>query len=604
LKPRPNEPCPCGYGREWQHCCGALPSWELEPTKLPVDEFAVSWYCASEVTLEKIPWAVIAGEVAGWARKTTFLKFARMAAAMQNIEQPRSSLVGWSRKDLEDLRDSSIAEGSKVARTFLYRWDCCQRGRITVSEKGLLLAEALVLAHGADDGREPSHAEATWLLLRLNDYASEYREDVDGGLLAEIVHSVRFNRHPDLLRELARAELVLASPPSTRPDLQGDAWQDFLRAAFADLPLATYVDNLLAPLAIESTRWMANEQRVAPTVEADVWGTNLRLGKEVCAKLLRALAIPEGSARAESKESLKAESKRLPPFMFRTPMVDFGQSLVVASPSLLRGQLQTGIWGRCLAAARSTTWGSRESDAWHKVFGTLFDQYAEWVAAQASKMPAFSGAGYELLGRSGVGAEDEIEDVVLKQGDHVLLASCKARLMPETAVRQIADPGAIMKWLDQVFFKEGKDEHRQGAAFLLSRRVDRLRNGEFEPRAAKGARVFPLFVTYDHLGESKLHLKWLADGAEKRRLLGQGPINPPIVIDIAAFEELMSFAGRGGDIWSVLESVGLHATTGGSVDGHLREITKKSPEVLRLPALEAKFEEIMARTKANFIKVN
>jgi hypothetical protein len=50
--------------------------------------------------------------------------------------------------------------------------------------------------------------------------------------------------------------------------------------------------------------------------------------------------------------------------------------------------------------------------------------------------------------------------------------------------------------------------------------------------------------------------------------------------------------------------VGLHATTGGSVDGHLREITKKSPEVLRLPALEAKFEEIMARTKANFIKVN
>ncbi|MBI3184000.1 MAG: hypothetical protein HYZ28_17835 [Myxococcales bacterium] len=572
---------------------------------MPTDGYVLSWCDASEVTGATSSWEELAAEVSGWNLEFTFNKLARMLACMQNVAEDRTeALIGWSRADLEALRDLGPPAGSSVARTLLYRWDRSRRPRIVGNEKGLLLAQALVLAQARPDGCEPSHEEVTWMLLRVHDHTTGLQSGspTPEQMLAEVAHSLRFNRRPDFLRELARADLILSCPPSTRPDLQGDEWRSFLRSAFADVDFSVYSDHFLVPLALESGRWMAHPKTpLAPIIQPKIWGSELRLGAAFSEARLAELSISLVEAKRAAQEALTGPVKRVPSFMFRTPLVQIGEQLTAVAPSLVQGQLHTGIWGRCLAAARRAAWARGEQDSWHKVFGVLFDQYAEWVASEAARMPGFQGPiGYHLVPRTGVGSADEIEDVVLAQGENVLLASCKAGLIPEPAIRQSADPAKIMEWLTRVFFREERDEHRRGAAFLLDARIRGLREGRFEPQLGRGMNVYPVFVMYDHLGESDLLLRWFVGEVSRHGLFGGEHVNPPVVIDIAVFEQMMSFVGHGNDVWAALRAVSSDRSAGGSLERYLRDAAAPMPEVLRLPALISRFEALIKRVKANF----
>ncbi len=597
-----NKPCPCGFGRKAKHCCEQYLCLRGRRAPQPADGVAFPWCGASDVLDAPIPWADLVAAVSDWSIPELLPKLAAMLSMLQNSENPSENLLAWSRLDLEGLRAAGQGLASRVAGTILFRWDLTGQRWALATEKGLLLTVALVLAHGSVSGRMPSHDEIVWLQICVNDYASTTSDENAplGQAVAEFAHVQRFNRHPDFLREMARSSLILSQPPQTRADLQGEAWLEFQRKAFSGIDFEAYSQQFLGPLAVLSGQWMSKSSSAeAPVIDPSRWGVQSRAGPKFCAERFAELSISLESAASSAREALAGDVKKLPSFMFRTPLVAVGDKLVAIAPSLVQGQLHLGVWGRCLNAAKNLPGGTGRGTLWHEVFGILFDQYVEWVVQQAAGVPGFAQAGFKLIGRAHVGSSDEIEDVVLSQASNVLLGSCKAGLAPEVAIRQAADPDAYRKWLERLFFDEGKDGHRRGAAHLLNEKVIAVQEGRHEPRLSASSNIFPLFILYDNLGENPFFLRWLHEECRKRGLFRQSFVNPPVVVDVAVFEAMMSLATHGGKVWRALFGVGRLGESMGSMQLQLHKMVPDG-KYLRLEALRERFDAIAERMTANF----
>lgn len=565
------------------------------------DAAMVSWCGLFEILGAVAPWNEIVYQASQWQLTGALTRMANMSAALSNFRSEGMPAVDLARRDLETLRVAQDVPdlARRVATALLYRWDQSAESRVVATEKTLLLGQALVLAHSAlegEGGRAPSHQEIVWLCLQLNDHATgipRAGKISESEMLAELLHASRFNTHPDLVRDLARAHMLLEQAPSTVANFQGERWAEFLERAFG-APFDQYMTEFLAPLTSASVQW-AVQKGCFPIIAPQQWGTEMRHGSEACAARFAELSIALDEARRDSIAALAAEPRRIPSFMFRRPFLEVQERLVCFSPSLLRGQLRTGTWGRCLTAMNAIR-GSGEE--WHRMFGVLFDQYCEAIASNAVASEEAARVGYASVGRSGVGASDEIEDVVITQGSNVLLASSKAVLMPEGTIRQGAPPDEVSKWLNRVFFAAPKDDRRAGAAVLLDRKVTALREGKYEPRLVRGQNVFPVFVTYDPLGENRLFGKWLLSGCLDLELFRQPNVAAPLVMSCDVFEIVLSFVTHGLDIWDALAAVGINGSSQGSLH---RELAGRSPtpEQTRLPILRQRYDEIMDRTKRN-----
>ena len=87
------------------------------------------------------------------------------------------------------------------------------------------------------------------------------------------------------------------------------------------------------------------------------------------------------------------------------------------------------------------------------------------------------------------GAVDEIEDVVMCDGEYVAMFSAKASPVPEASLKTAERVEDVVAWLRRFFF-ERQDEararnYRGGAALLLDRKIQRLRAGDYEDRGLK-----------------------------------------------------------------------------------------------------------------------
>ena len=139
------------------------------------------------------------------------------------------------------------------------------------------------------------------------------------------------------------------------------------------------------------------------------------------------------------------------------------------------------------------------------------------VAAEAQKSPCCRGT---IHMPTEPGGEDEVEDVVLREGRAIVLFSVKSSVMDAKAAREAISVAKTMEWYTDYFFEKKGNDYRGGAIRQIDARIRMIQNGKF---AAQGiephARILPVIVTYDSLGETDALYKWLEICCVKENLL-------------------------------------------------------------------------------------
>lgn len=596
-----NEPCPCGSGRKYKKCCAA-------PSSPPVGGLveassaagAEAYLTLSEVTGKRLPPEQILAAFRGFGRQAAFVRLAERAATLANsngLGPELSRFTEWALNVLGRATDSSMRHVAQALRERI------RPGQSILHEKVLYLLQSLALSEGAEQGRMPSDAELAWWALALNDYAGDWAREAEQltdeeRLVADLSHALRFNRNPDPVRELVRAELLMNEGPPRHPGLSTpEEWLRFQTEAFG-CPFAEYLERFLGPLALHSTLWRRAPED-GPVLNPQRWGSEMSDGGAGAEAFLRSLAIDVGTLRSELL-ALPAVGGviRFPRQFYRSPFVAFEDgSLVAASPWLVQHQLAYGFWGRCLAAvkARGAGW---KLETWLGAFGELFELYCRRLSVEAQGEPGFPRGQFRFL-ESRLGSPDEIEDVVLVGERDVVLFSCKARMMLEKDVRGADSPKALVSWLDEFFFVEPQGAQRAGAFRLLDKKVQAIRAGEHEPILSRSLRIFPVVLTYDRVGESLYVSRWLRRRLSQAGILQQPGVEGPLVLDVSSFEIFLSVVANGEDPVALLEAC-LAPGQDARTFHHVVRTAVDEASKERLPLFRRAQEALVERIKRHF----
>jgi len=554
----------------------------------------------SEATGSRVAGADIARRIGQMHRGRLFLRMAEIAAALANREDQaaeESRFTEWAIDQLQQSPDPSHRLiGQRLAALM-------RPGRTILHEKGIYLMQSLALTEGADSGVPPSDAEIAILALAVNDYAADWNKVGQGltrdeMMLADFAHFARFNRHTDLVRELVRSDLIMGSFVPRHPGLDtAESWRTFQEKVFGRT-YSEQVERFLGPLALQAGLWMLPEGE-PPVIVKKRWAAETRGGAPEGEAFLDTLCISADAVRSELRKLPSLDGVvRFPLPLYLTPFVEIDAGVLIgASPWLIEHQLAFGFWGKCLAEMKRSE-AKYSHQTWFSVFGELFECYCRWLADQVAHEPKFRAAHNHFVA-SRLGGEDEIEDVVLVGGRSAALFSCKARVMVAKDVRAAASPQSLIGWFDSFFFEEAEGEHRGGAFRLLDKKIAAIRTGRHEPRIMRGARLFPVILTYDRVGESLYLTKWVRTRLQRENLLQQDGIEGPLVLDVGSFEILMSLAANGEDVFRILElcltsQVGA-ATFHYVVRQHVAEHRNE-----RLPALERAFGALRNRILGQF----
>src|SRR6266852_7430675 len=141
---------------------------------------------------------------------------------------------------------------------------------------------------------------------------------------------------------------------------------------------------------------------------------------------------------------------------------------------VLRGRfeyLRGGIWSKFLKASKEMDGPDEGPQIFTGDFGIAFELTCRDLAREAKAHPKFIGA-LELS--KAPGTQDEIEDVVFREGDSAALFSAKARLMKEPVARQAIERSKVIEWYYEFFFD--KKTVKKGKKFRVG--VLRLRSEE------------------------------------------------------------------------------------------------------------------------------
>jgi hypothetical protein len=426
---------------------------------------------------------------------------------------------------------------------------------VLAHEEGILFLQHLVILEGGVSGPAPSDAEIALWLACGNSYLDQSWADeaskatVEEGLTADMVRISRYNNNPDLLRALVRANTIFGTPPSRTKLTEPAVWQAMQQAAFGK-PFDKFFDTGPALLAVMTQGWGSEAKEFKLPMFGRQWLSSSALGADEILDSLRAMTGTRESIAAETRKRVRPDGlPHCPTALLHTPVVDIGEGFVVATPGALVNHLRTGIWARYLAAAKSGDAGI-DVDEWNSAFGYMVEGWCGRVANAARESSASVA---QVLLPSQPGAPDEVEDVVVVEGQNVILFSVKSRLVDARVSREGKSPETTLAWFEEFFFAEKNKKHRAGAAALLSKRIDMLRAGAFEGQGiARDARVFPVVVTYDCLGENELLYRRLEDGCQRRGLLQQEAVGPLTIARMEDFEELMVRVSVGKSVSGLL----------------------------------------------------
>lgn len=428
-------------------------------------------------------------------------------------------------------------------------------GMILAHEEAILFLEHLVILEGAESGSSaPGDAEIALWLAGANSHLQQSWPDsatqmsVDESIAADLVRLSRYNNKPDLLRALVRAESIFGTPPAMTPLGQPLVWDAFQREAFGK-SFVEFFETGPALLAIMTRVWGAEDTGRPPFFERRWLSSSTLSPNDILGSVSWMTGSRDSIATATRKRLRPDGLPHCPTALLHTPIVDVGDGFIVASPASLVNQLRTGIWARYLVTAKSGKVGI-DVDGWNSAFGYMVEGWCGRVAAAARESPRCVA---RIVLPSFPGAPDEVEDVVIIENGVAVLFSVKSRLVDARASREGLSPDITLSWFDEFFFSAKNKKHRAGAASLLSKRIDMLRAGAFEPQGVpRDLRIYPVIVTYDCLGENDLLYRRLQEGCQQRSLLQQADVGPLTIARLEDFEELMVRASAGKSVSGVL----------------------------------------------------
>jgi hypothetical protein len=464
------------------------------------------------------------------------------------------------------------------------------------------LQHLVLLAGGKEERMSPGDAELALWLLAINDHLDQWEEpdsrelSNQEKLIASNAHALRLNNFPDWLREMVRSYAIFSKTPSRGPFAGTEAWKQLQEAAFG----CAFEDYFLEfVLRIAGTARLLGDRSRPEGLPIDMVGQLMRTGlsRASAQQWLEELSVTREAACRELSARIRENGlPYAPTVLLKHPIVDCGDGqLVCVSPWAIRGLLRAGIWARYLTAAKQRC-GSDERGGkeWLSTFGDLFEEWCRDVAEHASKAKWFKGA---LLLPSYPGAQDEIEDIVLVEGRVAVLFSIKARFVPEKWARQARSRTGLMDWYQEFFFAKADKEHRRGAVSLLSRRIDWIRAGRFEPQLDRKMRIIPVILTYDSLCEHVLLYRWIRDRCKDEGVLQQKDVAPLTLARIEEFEELMRLASEGKSVVGALRKRE-QSFKDRRLDELLFAIEGRVGKPKRLPFLSRIYGEIFGKLEA------
>jgi hypothetical protein len=545
-----------------------------------------------------MPPAKILSNAASFDRDETLFKLARIAADLANSD---GGVLGetarsWTRDLLTQRQGSSNPREAAVSRAVAQ----LAPERAIAHAHVVFFLQVHAVAKGSVPGTVPSDGYLAFMMLAVNDHIPEW-SNVDPieltdaeRVLAPMFLSTIFNRSDDAMRSLLRLTDVMGRYPQ-RDFPDKSVWEAVQREAFGTT-FDEYAELFLTPMYLIAQTW--GDDRLPIVFPQEFPGRDEREAA-LYRRWFNEASVPiEKAVQAFATRPLPSGLLGLPVAFFRTPFIDFGDKLLGLSPWHVKDHVFFGTWAKLNAASKRVL-GTDSNQTFASAFGYCFEEACADLAREATRSPQFRD---RLILPSQPGADDEIEDVVLLDEDVVALLSAKASLVPEASLKTADGYSDVVRWLRKFFFEEPveakKTGYRGGAVYLLDRKVQRLRAGEYEKYGLKrDALVVPGVISFDNVGESGALYNWLERECERRHLFADNRVRPLTVITPENYEGLLALGARGDGICRLLVEKTEQQRKWGPLDRFLSEKVGDSIE-LRLGAMPSRFRDLANRSIA------
>lgn len=485
----------------------------------------------------------------------TFYRAAQLAACLR---EPGGRLANgpaqkWARRvalRLElglDIRQHRV--GKAIARD----------GRaILVHQRALHVLQALTLVHGDEGNSEPDDATLLMLVLAAGDFVPDpvrrvdpSRTTIEEAYLTTSFFGLQYDGMPDDRVVLSRFALIYSQPPPCGKLSTPARWEEVQREAFYGMTAYEYITGLAGPLYVLTSQMGTEEVRRAHPGLASrgLLGPN-DVSPERTAQFCDDLAVDPNHARSLLRQQFKNGLPQSISLFARFPLVRFDEETsVLSSPWALSQHLRFGLWHRMLTATKKVL-GEKAASEWPMAFGWRVEEWCREVARASASVGPNTGE-VSLILSPKPGHNDEIEDVVLRVDDWVLLASVKTQVLGERKTKGLESAPELIEWLRDFLFRErpkerperhaGKIPLRAGAVRLLDDKIRLIRRGKYASLIPADARIVPVIVTYEHLSDSEPFYHWLDRELERERLLQGKGVGRLTICSVDDFESLFGF---------------------------------------------------------------
>ena len=557
-----------------------------------------SWAGLRDLVGVEMPPEKILSNAASFHRDETLFTLARIAADLANADGGvlGTTARSWTRDLLIQRQGSTNPLEAAVAHAVAQ----LAPERPIAHAHVIFFLQVHTVAKGSASGTIPRDGYLAFMMLAANDHIPEWSEagpvelTTAERVLAPAFLSTIFNRSDDAMRGLLRLVDVLGRY-SRRDFPDRSVWDVVQREAFGTT-FDEYAEMFLTPMYLIARGW--GDDRVPVVFPQEFSGRDER-ESALYHRWFKEASLPIDKAVQEfATRPLPSGLLGLPVAFFRTPFIDFGDKLVGLSPWHVRDHALFGTWAKLNAACKRVL-KTDSIQTFASAFGYCFEEACADIAREAAGSSQFRD---RLILPSQPGADDEIEDVVLVDGEVVALLSAKASLVPEASLKTADGYGDVVRWLRKFFFEEPsearKTGYRGGAVYLLDRKVQRLRAGEYEKYGLKrDALVVPGIISFDNVGESGALYNWLEQECERRHLLADDRVRPLTVITPENYEGLMALGARGDGICRLLLEKTELQRRWGPLDVFLSERVGDSIE-LRLGSMPSRFQDLVNRSVA------
>jgi hypothetical protein len=525
-----------------------------KPAPLRSAEMALRAYSTlSEIAGEGSSPELVAQMATRWAWAPTVLKLSVLAALVAE-HGPEGAIT--RALTVEPLRSHAVVANDFDARVSDYAR--AHGDKMVVAHGDILyFLQSLAILYGAEDGPVPSDRELAYWMLMAGDHLPGWKMEsapavtpLESGV-ALMARASLFTSKEDVALSLARAKLLFGRPPRRGRFTSAAKWEELQHEAFG-CSFAEYLDQFVTPLTTSAVMWgkrNANGGLVPPLIHPSTWLRQTKLDNSRPLAELDKLVISREDAREKLRRHLTpAGLPRSPAFFYRQPFIRVGADSVVGlSPMAVYGHLRGGIWAKFLAATKHRT-GAAEP--WQEAFGYLTEQYCRELAKDVARSEQSPDRVVEW-------PREEIEDLVLANGNAVALISVKSRLMDERYLRQASSPRDVIGWFNEVLFRQKSsrtDRHRSGALRQLDAAVARIRAGRYEPLVARDVEVFPVLVMFEEVFDTYYLQQWVGETCSRIGLFAGERVRPVVLASLTNLELMLGLLARGISVVDVLRA--------------------------------------------------